>query len=70
MFVLKNTDHGKYVARPGSEHSYTHKLEEAQIFAKREHAENHRCRDSEIVVELDTLLLGKPRPGQRALPLD
>jgi hypothetical protein len=35
MFLLINTETRKYVARPGHEHSYTKKLEEAQVFRTR-----------------------------------
>lgn len=42
---------GRYVARSGSKHSYTRKLEEAQTFPTREAAEAARCVESESVVE-------------------
>jgi hypothetical protein len=55
MYVLKHKENGKYVARPGSKHSYTRKLEDAQIFATRWEAETASCVESESAVYLETL---------------
>lgn len=48
MFVIVRED-GKYVAMPGSEKSYTNRLEEAQTFSTREKAEASRCPENETV---------------------
>lgn len=47
-FVIRRDD-GKYVARPGSAHSYTSKLEEARLFATREAAERDCCGNERII---------------------
>lgn len=57
MFVLRRDD-GKYVAKPGSEHSYTWKLENAQIFRTHEEADKDRCVENETVVRVADLLRG------------
>jgi hypothetical protein len=54
-YVLKRVEDGKYVARPGSEHSYTNRLERAKIFTSWERAYDAKC-DNERVVPLDSLL--------------
>ena len=53
MYVLQRQD-GKYVSQPGSEHSYTRKLEEAQRFARYVDAFNSRCPGNERVIEITT----------------
>lgn len=42
-WVLIDTETGRYVARPGSEHSYTRRLEEAQTFMTRDVAVSNAC---------------------------
>jgi len=54
-YILRRAD-GKYVARPGSEHSYTTDLTKALIFTTREAAEADRCVGNELVVAVDHLL--------------
>ncbi len=54
--VLVRTD-GKYVARPGSEQSYTSKLEDAQLFRNREEAQRNACVENERVEYLSLLLM-------------
>lgn len=57
MFVIKRTDQGGgYLAMPGSQNSYTKKLEEARTFPTRQQAEKERCPGNEIVIPLNELL--------------
>jgi hypothetical protein len=56
MFVIVNTETHKYVARRGSEHSYTTRLENAETFRTRDAAEKDRCPGNEIVVDVNDLL--------------
>jgi hypothetical protein len=58
MYVLRRDD-GAYVAQPGSERSYTTKLEHARTFSTRAAAEDDRCPGNESVVAVEDLL---PRP--------
>jgi hypothetical protein len=60
MFVLQRVD-GVYVARAGSMHAYTTKLEEAQVFRTVEAAEASRCVLNERVVPVENLLKGRSR---------
>ena len=55
-FVLIRTKDRKYVARWNSEHSYTARLEDAQVFTTRDDAETNRCPESERVVDVDSLV--------------
>lgn len=55
MFVIQRLNDGKYVAAPGSEHSYTKRLEDARIFSTRESAELEKC-GNETIVPVRTLL--------------
>lgn len=56
-YVIKRTDQGGgYVAKPGSEHSYTHKLEDARTWASREDAERERCPGNEIIISVSRLI--------------
>ncbi len=48
MFVLKRVEDGKYVARPGSEHSYTKRLEKARVFEDRASAEADACGNERV----------------------
>lgn len=54
-YVMVRND-GKYVAAPGSEHSYTDKLEKARRFDSRDAAEKERCVENERVQSIDTML--------------
>lgn len=47
-FVIKRED-GRYVARSGSQHSYTKLLQEARTFWTREQAEAERCSNERVV---------------------
>lgn len=50
-FVLKRTD-GAYVAKRGSEHSYTRSILNARLFKTRKAAEADRCPDNERIVDI------------------
>ena len=43
MYIIQNMDTRKYVARSGSEHSYTKYLQEARTYADRESAKRDCC---------------------------
>lgn len=60
MFIIRNNDNGKYASQPGSEHSYTRSLEQAQVFRTRVEAERHKC-ENETILPLESLLQGLPR---------
>jgi hypothetical protein len=51
LYVIKNLDNGKYVARKGLQHSYTTKLCGIRFFIDNEAAQRERC-GNEIVEEL------------------
>jgi hypothetical protein len=55
LYVIRNQATGKWVARFGSERSYTMKLEKAQTFNSRESAQVHCC-GNEQVLSLDQVL--------------
>lgn len=55
-YVLQHKKTHRYVARWGSEHSYTKKLEEAQVFTSKAEAERNACVESEVVRELTSLV--------------
>jgi hypothetical protein len=55
MYVIKRKD-GLYVAKPGSQRSYTNRLENARKFAAREEAERDLCPDNERIVPLSECL--------------
>lgn len=42
----------EYVAKPGSEHSYTKRLEEAKVYFTRSEAEADRCPGNERIATL------------------
>lgn len=57
MYLIKRTDQeGGYATPPGSKNSYTYYIEKAQIFLSRDVADSQRCKDNEIVVDLEPLL--------------
>jgi hypothetical protein len=45
----------KYVAKPGSEQSYTTDVTQARVYANAAEANRDRCQDNEIVVFLASL---------------
>lgn len=49
MFVLRRTEDGKYVARPGSRRSYVVNLQSARVFPTREAAEAGKCGNEVII---------------------
>lgn len=55
-YFIRRTEDKKYVARSGSEHSYTANLAKAQAYATREDAEKDRCIENEYIVEWPTYL--------------
>lgn len=57
MFVLTRNEDGKYVSKPGSEKSYTPKLERARMFPTRRDAEQHAC-GNETIRDVADLLHG------------
>lgn len=49
MYVIKRLSDGKYVARSGSEHSYTSNLQHAQVYMTLEEARRNVCGNETIV---------------------
>jgi hypothetical protein len=43
MYVLRRSEDGKFVAKPGNIHSYTQFLQCAQVFPTKDAAEDHAC---------------------------
>ncbi len=56
MYVIRNTDTGRFVAPPGSEFSYTKTLEAARTFPTRAAAEDEVCFDNEVIIPVVDLL--------------
>lgn len=48
-FIIMRVEDGKYVTRPGSAHSYTAKLQEADTFPTREAAEAGKCGNERVM---------------------
>lgn len=55
MFVIRHSETGRYVAIPGSRHSYTNRLESARVFRDKENAEKERCVENETIVRVSNL---------------
>jgi len=56
-YLIQRTDQGGgYVARPGSQSSYTRNVLAARRFATREEAEAQRCPGNERIVSLDDII--------------
>jgi hypothetical protein len=55
MYVIVKGN--KYVAQPGSNHSYTTKLDRAERFRTEEEARKHKC-GNESVIDLYGEMLG------------
>ena len=51
-YVLRRIEDGKYVARPGAEHSYVRDIHNARAFDSRESAEANAC-GNERAVKVD-----------------
>lgn len=56
-YVIIHKITGRYVATPGSEHSYTSKLENARRFRTREAAEKEVCLECEQVFAIESCLM-------------
>ena len=55
-YVIQDTKSGKYVARPGSESSFTKSIIEARKFPTREIADKEKCDCSEVVRNVRDIL--------------
>jgi hypothetical protein len=53
MYVIQNTETGRYVTPSGSAASYTSKLQCARTFATKEQADRERCPGNETVLPLE-----------------
>jgi hypothetical protein len=53
-YVIKNQETGKYVAKPGSKHSYTETLENARVYPDAESAFANKC-GNEIAIPIENL---------------
>ena len=49
MFVIRRVEDGKYVARFGSDRSYTVMLQKAQTFSTKDVAASHACGNEYVV---------------------
>ena len=56
MYVVIRITDGKYVAKPGQPHSYTRRLENADLFRDLETAIQGSCPENERPVNLDSIL--------------
>jgi len=48
-YLIKQTSSGKWVARPGSEHSYTNDRSQAQTFTTAQEAQLEACKEDESI---------------------
>ena len=48
MYVIRHSETGKYVAFPGSERTYTTKLDNMRIFDSRKAAEASACSNERV----------------------
>lgn len=48
-YVIQNVDTGKYVSRPGSNHSYTKYLQEARVFPTQGSAHRDACGNERVL---------------------
>lgn len=55
MYALRRMEDGLFVSKPGSERSYTNRLERAQKFKTAEEARAAAC-ENEYVVDVDVLI--------------
>lgn len=55
MYVIKRTDKGGYVAKPGSRNAYTLSYNRLRTFDTYEAANRERCPDNEVVVSLESI---------------
>jgi len=57
MFLLKRTSKGGgYVGKPGHKSSYVKNLKYARKFQTIEEANDHRCEQNEVIINLERLL--------------
>ena len=57
MYVIRRTDQGGgYVSKPGSQLSYTRRLDRAQKYATREQAAANMCEGNETIEDLERVL--------------
>lgn len=57
MWVICRAKDHKFVSKPGSERSYTYKLQDARVWSNHESAARERCED-EYAVSVAALLGG------------
>jgi len=62
MYLIQRTDQGGgYVAQPGSKHTYTHDITQAQTFTTKEAADAQRCKGNEATIYVNPFnLLQRP----------
>lgn len=51
-YVIRDTRTGKYVTNPGSEKSFSLRLQDARVFPSKEIADKERCPDSDVAVPM------------------
>ncbi len=57
MYLLKRTDQGGgFVAKAGHRTSYVPCLCYAKVFKTKEEAERDRCKENEVIVEMESIL--------------
>lgn len=54
QYLIRRED-GKFVSQPGSQHSYTSRLECARIYADRDQAMADKC-GNETLIRLDSII--------------
>lgn len=57
MYVIVRKSDGKFVRPPGSEKSYTDKLQMALVWKDKEEAKRHCCSNEEVVPLVGLLLV-------------
>lgn len=53
MYVIRNTETGCFVSRPGSRSSYTPKLQDARVFHSMVYAKTQLCVENEEVLTIE-----------------
>jgi hypothetical protein len=56
-FVIKNMETGKFVAKPGSEKSYTKDIMSAKVFETEFHATQYGVCGNEKIISLSSLFI-------------
>ena len=54
MYLIKRVD-GKFVARSGSQHSYTNRIDLARVYETKAEADKDLCPDNERIIEIPQL---------------